>query len=81
VGSVVGGLFAVLTQFLSTLWQRKSERVAERRAIHGVLQAMSTEVELFKDKFLNGFEDVFGEPNSMASSVHATEGCAAEPFL
>jgi hypothetical protein len=70
VGAAVGGFFAILTQFLSTLWQRKSERVAERRAIDGVLQAMSTEVELFKDKFLNGFEDVFREPNSLAPSVH-----------
>jgi hypothetical protein len=46
VGSVVGGLFAVLTQFLSTLWQRKSERVAERRAIDGVLQAMSNSLRI-----------------------------------
>jgi hypothetical protein len=33
VGALIGGLFAVFAQFLSTLWQRKSERDAVRRRL------------------------------------------------
>jgi hypothetical protein len=65
-----GGLFAVLTQFLSTLWQRKSERDAESRMVIGVLQAIETEVELFKVKFLDAFKLTFREPNPQTQRIH-----------
>jgi hypothetical protein len=70
VGAAVGGFFAILTQFLSTLWQRKGVRDSERRALVGTLQAMATEVEVFKVKFLDGFERVFGEPDPKTPFGH-----------
>jgi hypothetical protein len=59
IGAVIGGLFAVLAQFLSTLWQRKSERDAEARMLIGVLQVIETEVELFKVLWLDAFKLAF----------------------
>lgn len=70
VGAAFGGFFAILTQFLSTLWQRKGVRDSERRALVGTLQAMATEVEVFKVKFLDGFGIVFKEPTPEAPFRH-----------
>jgi hypothetical protein len=53
-----------------TLWQRKSERDAEDRMLSGVLQAIATEVELFKVKFLDSFELVFREPDPQMPAAH-----------
>src|SRR5262245_31509049 len=69
-GAVIGGLFAVFTQFLSTLWQRKSERDAEERIIIGVLQAIATEVELFRVKFLDAFKLTFRDSNPQTLRIH-----------
>jgi hypothetical protein len=70
IGAVIGGLFAVLTQFLSSRWQRKSERDAEARIVIGVLQAIETEVELFRAKFLDAFKLTFREPNPETPRIH-----------
>jgi hypothetical protein len=52
-GAVVGGIFAVLAQFLSTLWQRKTEQNAERRAVDSTLRAILAELKVIKAYFLD----------------------------
>jgi len=64
VGAVIGGLFAVVAQLLSSVWQSKSERSAERRVTNGILQAVTTELEVFKVKYPDAFARMFDESQS-----------------
>ena len=74
LGAVIGGLltgwFALLAQKGAAKDQRQRDQDMERRAINGTLQAIATEVELFKVKFLDGFARIFIEPNPQTPRAH-----------
>jgi hypothetical protein len=73
LGAVFGGLMtgwlALLAQKQAAKDQRKRDRETERETIKGTLQAIETEVELFKVKFLDAFELVFREPDPQTASA------------
>ncbi len=60
----MAGWFALLAQKQAAKNQRIRERETEIETIRGTLQAIEAEVELFKAKFLEGFEMTFKEPES-----------------
>jgi len=63
LGALVGGLmtgwFALRAQKRAAKDQRTRDRETESEIISGTLEAIATEVEVFKVTFLDGFEDVF----------------------
>jgi hypothetical protein len=71
LGALIGGLmtgwFTLLAQEQAAKDQRIGDRDTEREAIKGTLQAIATEVEIFKVKFLDAFKKVFKEPDPVAS--------------
>ena len=66
VGAVIGGLiagfFTLIAQNNAAKDQRKRDREAGQEALKGTLQAIETEVDMFKRKFLDAFERVFLDP-------------------
>jgi len=70
IGALVGGAFAVLAQMLASNAQRKRDRQTERATLRGTLEAIATELEVFKTHFLDGFEDMFSEPKPGTSKEH-----------
>jgi hypothetical protein len=74
LGAVIGGLMtvcaAILAQRQAARDQRRRDRETEIENIRGILEANVTEVELFKNLFLNGFEDAFMEPDSSRPFGH-----------
>jgi formiminotetrahydrofolate cyclodeaminase len=63
VGAVIGGLiagfFTLSAQNKAAKDQRKRDRESAQEALKGTLQAIETEVDMFKRKFLDAFEKVF----------------------
>jgi hypothetical protein len=53
VGGMVGGFFAVLAQIIANFWESRLRHEDERRSIHGMLQALDTELTVFKTDFLD----------------------------
>jgi hypothetical protein len=64
IGGLMTGWFTLRAQKQAAKDQRMRDRETEREAINGTLEAIATEVEVFKVKFLDSFERVFTEPDS-----------------
>jgi hypothetical protein len=77
VGGMVGGFFAVLAQIIANLWQSHLGQKAERRSIDGMLQAIDTELTLFKTDFLDRMQQMCHGPDKPRSQGLANPG----PFL
>jgi hypothetical protein len=59
VGGVMAGWFALRAQEQAAKDQRTRDRETESETISGTLEAIATEVEIFKVKFLDAFKRVF----------------------
>ena len=74
LGAVIGGLltgwFSLVAQQQASKDQRKRDVDAERRAINGALEAIATEVEVFKVKFLDAFVLTFKEFTPQTPRAH-----------
>lgn len=74
VGAVVGGLiaggFTVWSQGQSNKAQRRRDREADNEQIKGTLQAIATELEAFKARFVDGFRKNFVEPDQQEPYAH-----------
>jgi len=74
LGAVIGGLmtgwFALRAQKQAAKDQRIRDRDAEHEAIRGTLEAIATEVEVFKAKFLDAFALSFRAPNPQTPRAH-----------
>lgn len=74
VGAVIGGLiagfFTLIAQNKAAKDQRKRDRETGQEALKGTLQAIETEVDMFKRKFLDAFEKVFLGPEVQRTSSH-----------
>ena len=71
----------MLTQFLSTLWQRKSEQDAERRAVAGILEALAAELKVFKDSALDPTAKQLKELTHRRELAQNREGPKPDPFV
>lgn len=63
---------ALLTQKQAAKDQRRRDRDAEREEVRGTLEAIATELEVFKKIFLDDFKKGFNKPNpqtSLADSI------------
>ena len=74
VGAVVGGLiaggFTVWSQRQSNKAQRRRDKEADNEQITGTLQAIATELETFKARFVDAFRKIFVEPDQQKPYVH-----------
>lgn len=74
VGAVVGGLLTIVAsiraQKQAARDQRIRDREIEREAIRGTLEAIATEIEIFKVKYLDAFALVFTEFNPQTPRAH-----------
>jgi hypothetical protein len=74
LGAVVGGLiaggFTVWSQGQSNKAQRRRDREADNEQIKGTLQAIATELEAFKARFVDGFRKNFVEPDQQEPYAH-----------
>jgi hypothetical protein len=59
IGGLITGCYALLAQKQAAKDQRTRDRDTERETVRGTLEAIATEVEVFKVTFLDGFEEVF----------------------
>jgi hypothetical protein len=59
IGGRITGRYALRAQEQAAKDQRTRDRDTEREMVRGTLEAIATEVEVFKVTFLDGFEDVF----------------------
>src|SRR6516225_3630533 len=74
VGGMVGGFFAVLAQIIANFWQSHLRHEAERRSIHGMLQALDTELSVFKTDFLDRMKQMCDDIDEVRSRGFANRG-------
>jgi hypothetical protein len=67
VGGRIAGRYALRAQEQAAKDQRTRDRETESETISGTLEAIATEVEIFKVKFLDAFKRVFEVANPEAS--------------
>jgi hypothetical protein len=70
VGGLIAGVFTVWSQGQSNRAQRSRDREAENEQIKGTLQAIATELETFKARFVDGFRENFVEPDQQKPYHH-----------
>jgi len=70
VGGLIAGVFTVWSQGQSNKAQRRRDREAENEQIKGTLQAIATELETFKARFVDGFRENFVEPDQQKPYDH-----------
>jgi hypothetical protein len=82
VGGIITGLFSLFVQWQAAGYQRKRDRETEREAVNRTLQAVATEFDTFRAKFLQALKRDFVEPDPNAPFINLPKvPPLAQPFF
>jgi hypothetical protein len=82
VGGIITGLFSLFVQWQAAGYQRRRDRETEREAVNRTLQAVATEFDTFRAKFLQALKRDFVEPDPNAPFIHLPKvPPLAQPFF
>jgi hypothetical protein len=85
IGAVIGGFmtgrYALRTQKQAAKDQRQRDQEVEEREVKGTLQAIATELKLFKEHALDPLERNLADLSAARELVKKTGGIPVDPFV